>query len=107
MVLLAPVEVATSHLVRQVLTIAQRLAYDECVAVDDMIQPYLTSAVVALGTIGDVGCCATLMFCYVKCLFLLTNVKRIHTVNVGEVGAYPHTEACPHTLLFAHRVTSG
>ena len=26
---------------------------------------------------------------------------------LGEVGAYPHTEACPHTLLFAHRVTSG
>ena len=25
----------------------------------------------------------------------------------GEVGAYPHTEACPHTLLFVHRVTSG
>ena len=29
------------------------------------------------------------------------------SMNVGEVGAYPHTEACPHTLLFAHRVTSG
>ena len=27
--------------------------------------------------------------------------------HVGEVGAYPHTEACPHTLLFAHLVTSG
>ena len=28
-------------------------------------------------------------------------------MHVGEVGAYPHAEACPHTLLFAHRVTSG
>ena len=27
--------------------------------------------------------------------------------SVGEVGACPHAEACPHTLLFAHRVTSG
>ena len=27
--------------------------------------------------------------------------------GLGEVGAYPHTEACPHTLLFPHRVTSG
>ena len=70
MVLLTPVELATRHLVRQVLTVAQRLAYDECVAVDDMIHPDLTSAVVALGTIGDEGCCATLMFCYVTfCLF--------------------------------------
>ena len=26
---------------------------------------------------------------------------------IGEVGAYPHTEACPHTLLFGHHITFG
>ena len=35
---------------------------------------------------------------------VLTNINN--TSKVGEVGAYPHTEACPHTLLFAHRITS-
>ena len=31
----------------------------------------------------------------------------IYQNDVGEVGAYPHIEACPHTLLFARPVTSG
>ena len=33
--------------------------------------------------------------------------KHFNDLYIGEVGAYPHTEACPHTLLFVHRVTSG
>ena len=36
-----------------------------------------------------------------------TTEQKGKAENVGEVGAYPHNEACPHTLLFAYRVTSG
>ena len=28
-------------------------------------------------------------------------------VHIVEVGVCPHSEACPHTLLFAHRIISG
>ena len=33
--------------------------------------------------------------------------QLVDCIAIGEVGAYPHGEACPYTLLFAHRVTSG
>ena len=46
---------------------------------------------------------SSLMF--YSCSKLLT--ISITFILVGVVGVYPHTGACPHTLLFAHRVTSG
>ena len=33
--------------------------------------------------------------------------RRTRPTPYREVGACPHSEACPHTLLFAHRVISG
>jgi len=36
-----------------------------------------------------------------------SSLTALYEKQVGEEGAYPHTEACPHTVLFAHPVTSG